>query len=159
LSITGIFCRIEHDRNGRYQQRGRCKENSVTFEWINRLQLAVRIICAVGLLTIGFAHGKPAQAREGLSPEELALYALPDGSVPVICTTDDPSDWQAEAHFKRKCEACRISSGMLPPEPVSVWKPRGIFGPAELTTWPTATIMPWPLSPNTGPRAPPALNS
>ena len=51
----------------------------------NRGMLA-RLLCALSLVFLGFAQPASAGPRT-LSPEELAAYVLPDGTIPSLCVT------------------------------------------------------------------------
>lgn len=48
--------------------------------------LALRMICALALLSIGFAQEAQAGNRT-VSAAELAQYVLPDGTLPGLCIT------------------------------------------------------------------------
>ncbi|TAD90038.1 MAG: hypothetical protein EAZ99_07360 [Alphaproteobacteria bacterium] len=75
------------------------------------------------MLLVGFAHHGGAIARPG-SPD-LSAYALPDGTVPVLCRTgmDDPSP--AALDGSGGCEACRLvaAPGLLPGPSIVVLPP------------------------------------
>ena len=76
--------------------------------------LCLRILCAVGLLFVAFAH-KPAVAA-GPGPAELAAYVLPDGSMADLCI-NDTVDNKIKPAPGAKCEACRIAGATLLPAP------------------------------------------
>lgn len=76
----------------------------------------LRILCAVALLFVGFAH-KPASATAP-SVLELAQYVLPDGTLPDICLNDMVGKVKHTAPIK--CEACRIAGGLMMPEPADL---------------------------------------
>jgi len=85
-----------------------------------RATLAIRILSVLALMLVAFAHKPVALA----SPEQLLLaqYVLPDGSYPVLCITDhaiekDGHDRQQHLHNNNICDACRISSAFLCPQP------------------------------------------
>lgn len=79
--------------------------------------LCLRILCAVGLLFVGFAHW-PAVAT-GAGPVELAAYVLPDGTTADLCI-NDTVDNKARPARGAKCEACRIAGAMLLPAPADL---------------------------------------
>lgn len=80
--------------------------------------LAVRILCAVALLFVGFAH-RPAS--HGMpSPFELAALVLPDGTFADLCIDDDAVDGKARHEPGKVCEACRIANAMVLPLPVDL---------------------------------------
>lgn len=85
-----------------------------------RTTLAIRILSVLALMLVAFAHKPVALA----SPEQLLLtqYVLPDGSYPVLCITDqaidhDGHDRDQHLHNNNICDACRISSTFLCPQP------------------------------------------
>ncbi|NLS01550.1 hypothetical protein HGP17_32350 [Rhizobium sp. P38BS-XIX] len=121
-------------------------------------QWAVRILCAIALVFVGYAHQVPALAASELSPAELAQYVLPDGTLPTLCVTVD--DGSGKEHGKiahlNGCEACRISASVVLPTPADVVGARvGFVTTVELPL--RAEVFYRQLfPPNTGPRAPPS---
>ena len=126
-------------------------------------QWALRILCAVALVFVGFAHQAPAAAAGAFDPAELAHYVLPDGTLPTLCVTvPDKSDTDksgASQHDKAHshgCEACRIGASTLLPTPTDMaGAPIGFAVSVELPIRAEAfhrQLFP----PNTGPRAPPS---
>jgi hypothetical protein len=79
--------------------------------------LCLRILCAVGLLFVAFAH-RPAVAT-GPGPAELAAYVLPDGSMADLCI-NDTVDNKIKPAPGAKCEACRIAGATLLPAPADL---------------------------------------
>jgi hypothetical protein len=79
--------------------------------------LCLRILCAVGLLFVAFAH-RPAVAA-GPGPAELAAYVLPDGSMADLCI-NDTVDNKIKPAPGAKCEACRIAGATLLPAPTDL---------------------------------------
>jgi hypothetical protein len=77
----------------------------------------VRIICAIALLCVGFAHKTPV-IEPAIPLFELASYTLPDGTVPVLCL---PSQDDSGTHHSHDggtgCEACRITASIFLPAP------------------------------------------
>lgn len=71
----------------------------------------LRIVCAMLLVVLGFAH-KPVSASP-YETADLAIYALPDGSVASLCLADQ--DGKQGMHVDRGCEACRLASGITVP--------------------------------------------
>jgi hypothetical protein len=84
---------------------------------MTRWAACLRILCAVALLFVGFAH-QPAAATQP-SAFELAQYFLPDGTLPDLCL-DGTVDGKAKHVTPGKCEACRIGGAMLIPEPADL---------------------------------------
>lgn len=78
----------------------------------------MRIFCAIGLILIGFAH-KPPQILTVVPFSELALYVMPDGSLPVICSAQMHDDGTRTGQIVTYnfCEACLLSGSALPPAP------------------------------------------
>lgn len=84
---------------------------------MTRWGCCLRILCAVALLFVGFAH-QPASAAEP-SAIELAQYVLPDGTMPDLCLNDHV-DGKGKHVMPGKCEACRIAGAMLMPQPADL---------------------------------------
>jgi len=88
----------------------------------NTFSTVTRLLCVVALLVVGFAHRMPAASPQ---PDvDLSAYAMPDGSLPVICQsptgTDDGS---GTAFFFSDCEFCRFASTAILPTPHGVRAP------------------------------------
>lgn len=81
-------------------------------------RLAVRMLCALALLLVGFAHKPPVAAAHALTPAELSLYTLPDGTLPDLClTSEDGGAKHDGGTFGSGCEACRLSASVILPQP------------------------------------------
>lgn len=116
---------------------------------------ALRILCAVALLCVAFAHkplvlGNPAPA--GIPTSEIALYTLPDGTVPTLCLPN--SDDDSHDHGSG-CDACRLTAGIaMPPPPETAGEriamPMDVIVPTRSEAF-YRQIFP----PNAAPRAPP----
>jgi len=78
------------------------------------MNTVTRLLCVIALLFVGFAHRVPA-----VSPQpdvDLSAYALPDGTLPVICHTPaGTGDGSGNAVFSSDCEFCRLASAALLP--------------------------------------------
>lgn len=115
----------------------------------------MRIMCALALFFVGFAHKAPAIAAESIPSAELAQYILPDGTIPVLCL---PGDEEGKSHghdFGTGCEACLLSSSILLPAPQDA-----IERPVNLVAEVFAAIRAEAFyrqlfPPNAAPRAPP----
>ncbi|NNU39521.1 hypothetical protein G9X64_24210 [Rhizobium sophorae] len=121
-------------------------------------QWALRILCAVALVFVGFAHQLPAAAAGEFDPAELSQYVLPDGTLSTLCvTTADKSgqDQHDKAHL-HGCEACRISTSILPPAPVDIAGAVIPFAAAVELPIRTEAFHRQLFPPNGGPRAPPS---
>ncbi|MBB4478209.1 hypothetical protein [Rhizobium etli] len=76
--------------------------------------LFLRMLCALSLLLLGFAHQAPqAAASDGY---DAADYMLPDGSFASLCVTVRDTGGKTVA-FKPNCEACRLSASVILPTP------------------------------------------
>lgn len=83
----------------------------------NRLKarLFLRMLCALSLLLLGFAHQVPqAVASDGYD----AAYMLPDGSFASLCVTMKDTGGKTVA-FQPNCEACRLSASVILPTPAA----------------------------------------
>lgn len=77
----------------------------------------VRIICAIALLCVGFAHKTPV-IESAIPPVELAAYTLPDGTIPVLCLPSQDDSGKHHGHDRGPvCEACRITASIVLPAP------------------------------------------
>mgnify|MGYP001565386200 CR=1 FL=1 len=114
----------------------------------------LRILCAVALLFVGFAH-QPASATAP-SALELAQYVLPDGTLPDICLNDMIGKVKHAAPIK--CEACRIGSAMLMPEPADL--AGAVLAYVDISALPLVeeTLRSRRERPGAPPRAPPFLS-
>jgi hypothetical protein len=106
--ISGVLCVIKCGT-----------ENEALMQNIwNDWRLAVRILCALALVFVAFAH-QPVSASPA-SAIDLAAYTLPDGSVPVLCLDGEvdqgahKSSWHGNG-----CEACRLSVSVILPVPLT----------------------------------------
>lgn len=88
-----------------------------------RLNIFVRMMIVVALATIGFAH-KPVMAGALPASIEFAAYTLPDGTLPVLCITvtgdQDMSGKDKGRMSAYGCDACRLATTILTPEPPTV---------------------------------------
>lgn len=64
---------------------------------------------ALAALTFSFAH-KPLDLPRAPDTIELAAYALPDGTLPVLCLAKPDGDQGAPVHVHEACDACALSS-------------------------------------------------
>ncbi|MGO6943241.1 hypothetical protein [Rhizobium leguminosarum] len=119
-------------------------------------QWALRILCAVALVFVGFAHQVPAAAAG--DPAELAQYVLPDGTLPTLCvtTTDKSGQDQHDKAHSHGCEACRISVSILLPAPTDIAGAAIPFAAAVELPIRAEAFHRQLFPPNTGPRAPPS---
>jgi hypothetical protein len=76
---------------------------------------AARILCALALLFVGFAH-QPVIAYDAPAID-FAAYVLPDGTLPVFCITDTDTTQKDKHVHAQGCDACRITASILLPQP------------------------------------------
>lgn len=118
----------------------------------------VRILCALALLAVGFAHKPPVIQQTTFTSAELALYTLPDGTLPDLCLTDKDGGGTHHGVAGTGCEACRITASIVLPCPsdtageVTRREFARLLPPVEAP--PTRQV----LAPNAKPRAPPAFS-
>ena len=122
---------------------------------LTKWMIAVRMLCALAILSVGFAHRMPAALAAPALPS-LTVYALPDGSMPVLCLPGTPDDSGKGKTFAGKnCEACRLAASMLLPEPpASLPVLHALVRETALPVVPE-TVHHRLFPPNLGPRAPP----
>lgn len=119
----------------------------------NRRQWAVRILCVIALLFVGFAHQPVAFAQS--QPPDLSAYALPDGTLPIFCLTDTGGSQKGKHLHGQPCEACRIGAAALLPAPAdTIGQP--FEAAVALAVIPPSAIEPRRvLLANASPRGPP----
>ncbi len=122
-------------------------------------QWSTRILCAVALLLVGFAHQPIVAIADEVSPIELAQYRLPDGSLPILCITYKDADGKVHGKaYAPGCEACRIASAaMLPTPPTDICECLASLR-GETVVARSEAFHRQLYPPNTGPRAPPLLD-
>lgn len=115
----------------------------------------LRILCAVALLFVGFAH-RPASAAAPTALE-LAQYVLPDGTIQDICLNDMVGKVKHATPIK--CEACRIAGALLMPEPADL--DGAVFAYADISALPLVeeALHSRRERPGAPPRAPPFLSA
>lgn len=120
-------------------------------------QKGVRILCALALFTIGFAHHVPV-AETGLAETEISAYLLPDGSLPDFCHTLDHDGGQPHSNHHAVatfCEVCRLVSGVLLLQPADVTGVPLVIETSKGFVAGTAEFRPPVLLAGAAPRAPP----
>lgn len=84
----------------------------------SKAQLMVRILCVTALMLAGVSH---KLASFGPVPDaDLANYALPDGTLPVLCLSGQASDPDNNTGLLETCEFCRIAAAVILPDNPSV---------------------------------------
>ena len=122
---------------------------------MTRWAACLRILCAVALLSVGFAH-RPAMAADAPSAVELAQYVLPDGTLADICL-NDMVDGKHKPAAPAKCEACRIAGSLLMPAPADLAGVPLAFRSVSLLPGAEEALPSRRERPGAPPRAPPVL--
>lgn len=73
--------------------------------------MTVRILCALALLFLGFAH-RPAVEADVRDVAALA-YQLPDGTQPDLCVPQGPEKLKFSYPA---CDACRLTAAVILPD-------------------------------------------
>lgn len=119
----------------------------------------LRIVCAIALLSIGFAHKPPLAQATTLSIAQSADYVLPDGSFPVLCISlhdDGDASHPTTSSFGLGCEVCRLSASIILPQPPATVGQRIAVTLRVLPPSFNEDIFQQLFPPNAAPRAPPA---
>ena len=115
-----------------------------------------RIICALALILVGFAH-KPPQAFTTVPASEFAAYVLPDGTLPFLCDVANLDGDKGPMHDHGRCEACLLSASTLLPPPPSLAVPPLRLAETLLPQSPkSALVTPFRLT--SAPRGPPSIS-
>ncbi|TXI03671.1 MAG: hypothetical protein E6Q76_13500 [Rhizobium sp.] len=120
----------------------------------------MRLLCAIALISVGFVHHPAVSIAAEPSSREFAQYRLPDGSLPVICTTERTPD--GKEHGKTHmpgCEACRISAAAILPAPQSELCDRLSYERQDMVIPSQESFRRELYPPNSGPRAPPLIRN
>ncbi|EDQ32613.1 hypothetical protein HPDFL43_03681 [Hoeflea phototrophica DFL-43] len=131
----------------------------MTYQRLKGRSAWVRIICALALLMVAFAHNPPSVSHKlaAYADVDFTQYILPDGTLPDLCLTG--KDHDGHHANSNGCEACRISSSAdlpLPASGVSV----NCGSLAHKITFPkVVSFVAVALRPGASPRAPPALQA
>lgn len=73
------------------------------------LRLVIAALYVAATLLLPAAH---ATGASGSSALELAAYALPDGTIPALCSSKSKSDRPGGS--AKPCPACLVQSGQVP---------------------------------------------
>ncbi len=89
---------------------------------------------ALGALMLAVTHGAPGglasaswASQNGIDPDILAAYVLPDGTLPEICLTS-PSNSDGGSAASIHCDACLLALAALSAVPPSL--AQGVAAPA-----------------------------
>ncbi|MCZ7486221.1 hypothetical protein [Rhizobium rhizogenes] len=120
-------------------------------------QLGVRVLCALALLLIGFAHTPPAIANHVVSPSELAELVLPDGTIAVLCVpSEDGSTKQTDHASNNGCETCRLAASVVLPSPADAFGERILRADEPIVPVRAEVFYRQLFLPNASPRGPPS---
>jgi hypothetical protein len=119
------------------------------YHWLT----CVRFLSALSLIFVAFAH-QPLDVS-GPDIPDASAYALPDGTIPVICVTL-PGD-KSDAHIGHglPCGACLVAASILVPTPAEVPGPSVEPGPAVVYASADLRIERSAFPPSAPPQAPP----
>jgi hypothetical protein len=93
---------------------------SIPWHSLRRIDVAMRIICALALTLVVLAHNPAAGAQP-----DFSAYALPDGSLPSLCLPG--ADGGEELAGGAGCELCNLASvTVLPAAPAVTWPAPGV---------------------------------
>ncbi|WGD28834.1 hypothetical protein AncyloWKF20_13650 [Ancylobacter sp. WKF20] len=70
----------------------------------------LHLLCAVALLLVGSVHQLPARAAGAPASIDLSEYALPDGTVPVLCLSPSDDGSSSGIPHGHGCDACRLAA-------------------------------------------------
>lgn len=117
---------------------------------------AVRILCVLALVLVGFDSQRSPTGPGELTPAELAQYRLPDGTLPIVCITyqDEDGNTRGKVHVPA-CYACQIATAVLLPAAPIVDSGHLPFLVASFVAPRREVFHRRLYPPNTGPRAPP----
>jgi len=98
------------------------------------LRRGLLALYVLAVATLGFAHRVPVAPAV-----DLSAYALPDGTIPVICgTVGERGGTPGGHHARAACEACLLTAapGLLVADGIDVplpqWRPTERLSPGEV---------------------------
>ncbi|MEP3438506.1 MAG: hypothetical protein ABJN75_17245 [Hoeflea sp.] len=118
----------------------------------------VRMLCALSLLLVAFAH-RPLNLTDsvaGYSDVDVASFILPDGTLPDLCLPGQDGPYHFSAYH---CEACRIVSSVDLPSPFNGYVITRWSAAAELAVPQDARLAYPALRPGASPRGPPSFSA
>jgi len=117
------------------------------------LLTCVRLLGALSLVFVAFAHQPLDVSGPGIP--DASAYALPDGSIPVICVTLPAEKGDAQVAHGLPCGACLIAGSILIPTPAEI--PGPSVEPGQIVAYATAgpLIVRSAFPPSAPPQAPP----
>lgn len=122
----------------------------------HRLWGLVRVLCAIALLSVGFAHKPPVLGV----PDGIALndyqYVLPDGTRPDNCLSLAGGHDGGGLALNKGCEACRLGAAAALPGPADTLGDLMPYERERRTPIRTEAFFHRLFPPNTPPRGPPS---
>jgi len=115
-------------------------------------QVFVRLACVLSLALVAFGHDPLVLPRTDTLA--IAAHAFPDGSLPVICTTDTAGKGDHTQAHRNGCDACRISSSFFLPAPDCVASIERVGMPAVLPLPSAPPVIRAAYPPSAPPQAP-----
>ncbi|MGX5666546.1 hypothetical protein ACWKW9_11290 [Rhizobium daejeonense] len=113
----------------------------------------MRILCAIALLSVGFAHRVPDVYAADIV---TAATQLPDGTIPDLClAASQDGIGKSGYHLNRSCEACLVSGAIVLPLPADDAGDRPVPHEAVLRPDRARFDAPPVLISRAAPRAPP----
>ena len=119
------------------------------FDWLT----CVRFLSALSLILVAFAHQPFDFSRPDIP--DASAYALPDGSIPVICVTLPGEKGNAQVTHGLPCGACLVAGSIVVPMPGEIPGPSVEPGLVVAYAAPTLLIVRSAFPPSAPPRAPP----
>jgi len=116
-------------------------------------QIFVRLACVLSLALVAFGHEPLVLPRADTLA--IAAHAFPDGTLPVICTTDTAGKGDHTKAHRNGCDACRISSSFFVPAPDCVASVERIGMPTVLPLPSAPPVIRAAYPPSAPPQAPP----
>jgi hypothetical protein len=117
----------------------------------------VRMLCALSLLLVAFAHKPLVSSASADAGVDIAEYVLPDGTLPDLCLTGEEDG--THHSLANHCEACRIVSSVDLPSPFDGYVVIRLGAAAELSVPQDARFTRPFLRANASPRGPPRVTA
>jgi len=123
----------------------------------------LRGLIAFALLAIAFGHQPLNPGASGLQnagADELSAYALPDGTLPVICFGDGTSGGVGDGKgrgFGAGCDACRLTGSFILPEPSCDGAKTRVLAGRRVISGVAPELTASAFSPSAPPTAPPLV--
>lgn len=122
---------------------------------IKTLRQFIRIICAMSLILLSFAHQPMAMTQNETSFVDLTAYTLPDGTVLALCLSGGSNE---NPSFGGSCEFCRIASSVALPLPSGEFEPNRLSVSVAFVVSGEMDLVCAAFPPAAPPRGPPTLH-